>query len=62
VGTLRRQGVDVIGSDAFHVGTDPPSAVRLCLGAPTTREDLSRGLDVVRQVLTSQPSPSVEVL
>jgi DNA-binding transcriptional MocR family regulator len=62
VSTLRRQGVDLIGSDAFHVGTDPPSAVRICIGAPGTREELARGLDVVRQVLSSQPSPSVEVL
>ena len=46
----RRRGVAVTPADAFHVGrAEAPSAVRLCLGAPRTREALARGLRAVRR-------------
>ena len=49
---LRARGVVVSPPEAFVVGRAPvPHAVRLCLGAPRTREDLDRGLTAVAEAL-----------
>jgi DNA-binding transcriptional MocR family regulator len=48
----RARGVLVSPAEAFAVGRGPaPHAVRLCLGAARTRGALSRGLDVVAELL-----------
>ena len=49
---LRARGVVVSPPEAFVVGRAPvPHAVRLCLGAPRTLEDLDRGLTAVAEAL-----------
>jgi DNA-binding transcriptional MocR family regulator len=51
-----RRGVTVTPAEAFVVGRDAaPHAVRLCLGAPRTREALSRGLRLVAETLAGAP-------
>lgn len=49
---MRARGVLVSPPEAFVVGRAPvPHAVRLCLGAPRTREMLARGLGAVAEAL-----------
>jgi DNA-binding transcriptional MocR family regulator len=59
----RARHVLVTPADAFAIGrTQPPRAVRLCLGAARTRETLARGLDVVAGLLRSGGSGSSTVV
>jgi DNA-binding transcriptional MocR family regulator len=59
----RRRGVAVTPADAFHVGAgEPPPAVRLCIGAPRTRDALARGLRAVGQALASTPEAALAVV
>ncbi len=49
---LRARGVALTSAEAFAVGRDPaPHAVRLCLGAARSRDELKRGLGLVADVL-----------
>ncbi|MGE0154741.1 MAG: PLP-dependent aminotransferase family protein [Reyranellaceae bacterium] len=58
-----RQGVDISGADSFAVEPLPvPEAVRLCVGAPPTRAQLEKGLQVVRSVLQSAPGRNLSVV
>ncbi len=58
-----RQGVDISGADSFAVEPLPiPEAVRLCVGAPASRQILERGLQVVRSVLHSAPGRNLSVV
>ena len=52
---LRSQGIGVVGSEAFALAS-PPEAVRLGLGAPTTRDELSRSLRIVADLLGQSPA------
>ncbi len=53
----RRRGVAVTPSSAFFMGAGrPPPAVRVCLAAPETREQMTRGLETLRGLLDEQPS------
>ncbi|WP_417417793.1 PLP-dependent aminotransferase family protein [Hoeflea sp.] len=52
---LRSEGISVVASDAFALGT-APEAVRLGLGAPDSREDLSKSLQVVADLLGQSPA------
>lgn len=55
----QRREVAVTPADACAVGRhDIPSALRVCLGAPRSREHLRRGLDVLARLLDDGPSPS----
>jgi DNA-binding transcriptional MocR family regulator len=53
----REREVLVTASDAFAVSPGAAQAVRVCLGGVNTRDELSRGLAVLREVLaTAQPA------
>lgn len=53
---LRRRGVSVTPAEAFVAGRGTaPHAVRLCLGAPRTREELESGLQAVAETLAAEP-------
>lgn len=52
----RSAGLGVVGSDAFCVAGTPPEAVRLCLGGPSTRQQIARGLDVLAHALEGSPA------
>jgi DNA-binding transcriptional MocR family regulator len=63
VAECSRQGVDISGADSFAVEPLPvPEAVRLCLGAPTNRATLEKGLQIVRTVLHSAPGRNLSVV
>jgi DNA-binding transcriptional MocR family regulator len=52
------RGVTVIAGEAFAVGQTPaPSAARVSLSAPRSREELERGLGVLADLLREAPRP-----
>ncbi|MDX6709804.1 MAG: hypothetical protein QOH96_820 [Blastocatellia bacterium] len=45
-------------SEAFVVGRgNAPHAVRICLGAPSERRRLEKGLEVLAKILGNAPEP-----
>ncbi|KGF66699.1 GntR family transcriptional regulator [Hoeflea sp. BAL378] len=58
---LRSEGIGVVGSEAFALAS-PPEAVRLGLGAPTTRDDLARSLRIVADLLGQSPAAAAMVV
>jgi DNA-binding transcriptional MocR family regulator len=58
VAELLRQGLAVVGSEAFAVETSPPHAVRLCLGAARNRAELSTALQLLVGTLRRAAMPS----
>jgi DNA-binding transcriptional MocR family regulator len=59
IGHLRTTAIGVVASDAFTVTGNPPEAVRLCLGGPTTRSGTERALEYVAHALTSPIMASI---
>jgi DNA-binding transcriptional MocR family regulator len=58
-----RRGVSVTPAEAFVVGRGAaPHAVRLCLGAPRTREALARGLRAVADTLAGAPDAGMAMV
>jgi DNA-binding transcriptional MocR family regulator len=55
-GHMRSTGIGVVASDAFTAGGDPPEAVRVCLGGPTTRAALRHALEYMAHALTESPA------
>ena len=51
IAELLRQGLAVVGSDAFAVDQMPPHAVRICLGAARNRAELSTALQLLLATL-----------
>ena len=51
IAELLRQGLAVVGSDAFAVDRLPPHAVRICLGAARNRAELSTALQLLLATL-----------
>jgi len=58
---MRSAGVALVASDAFATVPNPPHAVRLCLGAAPTPEELERVLWTVRDALAGPPAVSAAV-
>ncbi|MDB5524583.1 MAG: transcriptional regulator with domain and aminotransferase domain [Rhizobium sp.] len=58
---LRSAGIGVVASDAFALAS-PPEAVRLGLGAPETREELTRSLQTIADLLNQSPASSSMVV
>ncbi|KST60435.1 GntR family transcriptional regulator [Methylobacterium sp. GXS13] len=52
----RSAGLGVIASDPFCVAGTPPEAVRLCLGGPSTRQQITHGLEVLAHALEGSPA------
>ncbi len=50
---LRAQGLGIVSADAFDVTGTPPSAVRVSLGAATSRAELATALGVLAGALTA---------
>jgi hypothetical protein len=55
ISRLRMGGIGVVGSDVFALEA-PSEAVRLSLGAPTSRGELRRSLQIVADLLIEQPA------
>jgi DNA-binding transcriptional MocR family regulator len=50
-----QRGVSVTGPGAFVAGRAPvPVGVRLCLGTPSSRKELARGLELLREILSGR--------
>ncbi|GJE03083.1 PLP-dependent aminotransferase family protein [Methylobacterium isbiliense] len=52
----RAAGLGVVASDPFCVAGTPPEAVRLCLGGPSTRAQISHGLEILAHALEGSPA------
>ena len=52
----RSAGLGVVASDPFCVAGSPPEAVRLCLGGPATRQQITHGLEVLAHALEGSPA------
>ncbi|MGU3286312.1 aminotransferase-like domain-containing protein [Methylobacterium mesophilicum] len=52
----RSAGLGVIASDPFCVAGTPPEAVRLCLGGPSTRQQITHGLEILAHALEGSPA------
>lgn len=55
---LFRQGLAVVGSEAFAVGEPMPHAVRLCLGAARNRTELGTALQLLARTLSRPTLPT----
>jgi DNA-binding transcriptional MocR family regulator len=54
----RARGVILARSESFSVEPDnKPRAVRVCLGAPATRDRLQQALGIITELLQAQPAP-----
>jgi len=63
VGQARQRGVLVAGAEAFAVGRkEVPHAVRVCIGSVPRRDDLRRGLEILREVLEGCCDPCANIL
>jgi DNA-binding transcriptional MocR family regulator len=58
IAELLRQGLAVVGSEAFAVDPSPPHAVRLCLGAARNRAELSSALQLLLGTLRRAATPA----
>jgi DNA-binding transcriptional MocR family regulator len=59
----RQRGVGVGSAEVFAVGRGPvPHAVRLCLQAPATAEELERGLGVLAAMLRERPDSGLALI
>jgi len=59
----RVRGVHVIPSAPFAVGrTAVPHALRICMGATRTREELEHGLTIIADLLVCGQTPCLDVM
>ena len=58
----RRCGVGIIPAAAFAVTRHPPNAVRICLGAQTTVEQVERGITRLSTLLATLPEHYLSVV
>jgi len=54
---LRGKGVSVVASAAFSSIPDPPEAVRICLGGPTSREECEMSLKLIADTMNNPVHP-----
>jgi len=53
---MRSTGIGVVSSDAFVVGGKPPEAVRMCIGGPTSRQQIRSALDYAAHAMDEAPA------
>jgi DNA-binding transcriptional MocR family regulator len=56
VGLMRDRGIGVVASDVFTVNRQPPEAVRMCLGGPSSEDQLREALAFMVHALAESPS------
>ncbi len=59
---LRTRGVGVVASAAFATDTDPPDAVRVCLGGPMSRDECDAALALIADTLDHPGHPHATVM
>jgi DNA-binding transcriptional MocR family regulator len=62
IGHMRGMGIGVVASDAFTVDGTPPEAVRICLGGPTTRAQLTSALEFMAHTLEESPAMAPDLV
>jgi DNA-binding transcriptional MocR family regulator len=62
VAQARQRGVLIAGAEAFAVGRDVPPAVRVSIAQVPHREDVRRGLEILRKVFAGCSDPFVQIL
>jgi DNA-binding transcriptional MocR family regulator len=62
IGHMRGMGIGVVASDAFTVDGTPPEAVRVCLGGPTTRAQLTSALEFMAHTLEESPAMAPDLV
>ena len=55
----RSAGLGIVASDAFTVAGQPPEAVRICLGGPSTRAEITQGLEMLAHALEAIAGPGL---
>lgn len=61
-GHMRSTGIGVVASDAFATGTSPPEAVRICLGGPASRLEITNALEYAAHALAERPAVASSVI
>jgi DNA-binding transcriptional MocR family regulator len=61
VSHVLRDGLAVVGGDAFAVDQVPPHAVRVSLGAARNRAELAKAMDVLARALKS-PAAAIQIV
>lgn len=59
---LRTKRAGVVASAAFSTDGDPPDAVRICLGGPSTREQCDEALALIAETLEHPRHPHATVM
>lgn len=50
---VQRQGLAIVTAETFSVAENPPQAIRVCLGAASSRSELVQGLQILAAALRS---------
>ncbi|MBC7436094.1 MAG: PLP-dependent aminotransferase family protein [Bdellovibrionales bacterium] len=58
---LRTQGVGAVASAAFSTDGDPPDAVRICLGGPSTLQECDAAMRLVAETISHPVHPHATV-
>jgi DNA-binding transcriptional MocR family regulator len=58
---VQRQGLGVVTAEAFSVEDTQPNAIRVSLGAASSRAELVRGLEILAAALRS-PAAAIRVV
>jgi DNA-binding transcriptional MocR family regulator len=58
---LRLHGIGLVTADVFATAR-PPEAARISLGAPRTRQDLTRGLEMLADLLQRGPNSTTTIV
>lgn len=56
IGHMRATGIGLVASDVFATDSQPPEAVRVCLGGPIPRAALEHGLEFMAHALSESPA------
>jgi DNA-binding transcriptional MocR family regulator len=62
VARAEQRGLLIAGAEAFTVGRDVPHAVRVCIAEVPHREDVRRGLEILRDILAGASDPVAQIL
>lgn len=62
VAQAKQRGVLIAGAEAFAVGRTVPPAVRVSIAQTPHREDLRRGLEILRDIFAGRSEPYAQIL
>jgi DNA-binding transcriptional MocR family regulator len=62
IGHMSSTGIGIVASDAFAAASNPPEAVRICLGGPASRVEIGHALEYAAHALEDLPVVSTSFL